>query len=109
MLSAQPSSRSSTPQAPAGLATLQFIVVRHRHRHSAWRGTRVLWTLVAVGLVGGLVLWAAGIAFGIVIAALGAVGFVVAARLDVGPRGGHMHDDGMIGRGMPEAPRFPND
>jgi hypothetical protein len=67
---------------------------------------RLSWFLLIAGLVAGLALWVAGVQFGIVIAAVSALGFVIAAWVDVGPQGGHAHDDGMVGRGVPPAPRI---
>jgi hypothetical protein len=89
------------------MPTLQWAVVKRQHR-SPSRGTKARWILVLAGFVSGLVLWAAGIHAGIVIAGVSAIGFVVAAWLDVGPQGGHVHDDGMISRGVPETPHLPN-
>ncbi|TME92686.1 MAG: hypothetical protein E6I52_25250 [Chloroflexi bacterium] len=58
------------------------------------------WRLAAIAFVAGLALWLVGITWGIALAGASLLASIVLAWVDVAPRGGHAHDDGMDSRGV---------
>ncbi|TME28589.1 MAG: hypothetical protein E6I75_23460 [Chloroflexi bacterium] len=58
------------------------------------------WRLAAIAFVAGLALWLVGITWGIALAGASLLAAIVLAWVDVAPRGGHVHDDGMVSRGV---------
>lgn len=57
----------------------------------------------------GIFLWLLGISWGIALAGLAALGFVVAAWWDVRPQGGHVHDTGLSAYGVADSPQIVRD
>jgi len=83
--------------------------VPKRRRRYRIDTTRIWWTVLAFIFVAGIVLWLFGLMWGVVLPALSLLGFVVRAWLDSGPQGGHIHDTGLLGRGVAEPPRITSD
>jgi hypothetical protein len=80
-----------------------------RFRQSRFSTVRVWWIVLALVFVGGTVLWLFGVAWGAALPGISLVGLVVRTWLDVRPQGGHFHDTGLLGRGVPEPPRITSD
>ena len=67
------------------------------------------WIVLALVFVIGVALWLLGVAWGAALPGLSLLGFIVRVWLDVRPQGGHVHDTGLLGRGVPEPPRIISD
>jgi hypothetical protein len=70
------------------------------------RTARLWWIALALLFIGGILLWLLGVTWGAALPGLSLLGFIVRAWLDVKPQGGHVHDTGLIGRGVAEPPRI---
>jgi len=64
------------------------------------------WLLLIGVFVVGIGVWLFGAGVGIVAAAVALLAMVALAWIDVSPHGGHVHDTGMLGRGVPDPPEF---
>ena len=80
------------------------------HGRQALRHTdaRVWWAVLALLFVAGIVLWVLGVRWGAALPGLSLLGFIVRAWLDIGPRGGHVHDTGLTAYGV-TPPRIDSD
>ncbi len=70
---------------------------------------RAWWIVLALLFVGGILLWLLGVPWGAALPGISLLGSVVRVWLDIRPHGGHVHDTGLIGRGVPEPPRVTRD
>ena len=82
---------------------------RTRRQQPGASTARLWWIVLALLFVGGIVLWLFGVAWGAALPGLSLLGFIVRAWLDIRPKGGHVHDTGLLGRGVPEPPRIISD
>ena len=70
---------------------------------------RLWWIVIALVFVVGIVLWLLGVSWGAALPGLSLLGFIVRAWLDIRPKGGHVHDTGLLAYGVPEPPRIISD
>ena len=82
-------------------------MARANRRHASGRSNRrVWWAVLGLLFIAGIVLWVMGIGWGAALPGGCLLGFIVRAWLDIGSRGGHVHDTGLTAYGVAEHPRI---